>query len=448
MNDVNLVRIMARGVYDLQKLRMQMGLRLCANFRAKLKPQGHSNPSSVSEPALDSNPRDVSGPQTASNPQLRSEPRPDRSPEKRSAPLVASNPLSASAPGQRSNPDIHSEPIAASNPRDGSAPENNSTPHNRSEPAKNSSPLKKSAPRKSGDPQARSEPELGSNPDVGSEPESGSNPLSVSEDPTDDNDEADEILKRLRESYRRLTDGIARNRTLPTEKGFKGDELIGSHAELVLVHQYIAIEREEEKQFRMMVPQLEKVPIYSTYLHNVVGVGPAMASVLIGWLDPHKARHVSSFWRYAGLDVGSDGRGRSRRSEHLVEREYVDRNGELKRKLSVTYEPFVKSKLMGVLAGSFIRTGSPWREVYDSYKHRLETDPSRAKVPLVEYKRRNKQGEDVTQLWPPGRINDAAKRYMVKMFLAELWVKWRTLEGLPVTEPYTVTKQGRRPHAA
>ena len=25
---------------------------------------------------------------------------------------------------------------------------------------------------------------------------------------------------------------------------------------------------------------------------------------------------------------------------------------------------------------------------------------------------------------------------MVKAFLADLWVKWRTLEGLPVTLPY------------
>src|SRR5580765_6548662 len=40
-NDIVLVlRAMVRGAYDLQQLRMQSGLRLCANFRAKLKAQG------------------------------------------------------------------------------------------------------------------------------------------------------------------------------------------------------------------------------------------------------------------------------------------------------------------------------------------------------------------------------------------------------------------------
>ena len=33
---IEALSLMVRGAYDLQKLRMQCGLRLCANFRAKL----------------------------------------------------------------------------------------------------------------------------------------------------------------------------------------------------------------------------------------------------------------------------------------------------------------------------------------------------------------------------------------------------------------------------
>jgi len=59
-----------------------------------------------------------------------------------------------------------------------------------------------------------------------------------------------------------------------------------------------------------MTKVLERIPIYTEFLEQERGVGPAMAGVLVTYLDPHKARHVSSFWRYAGLDVGADGRGR------------------------------------------------------------------------------------------------------------------------------------------
>jgi hypothetical protein len=357
-DEIRLLSIMVRGAYDLQMLRMQAGIRLVGNFRAKLsKPHVPSNPSE---------------PSSQSNPKPRSEPHFHR------------NPTRASEPDLSRNPKTKSEPIAARNPEPGS--------------------------------------ELDA--------------------------EAVKMIDRLRSSYKRLTDGVARNRTLPTEKGFKGDELVSSFTELVLVDQYISIEREEAKQFRLLEVQLNKIPIYTEYLQHQKGIGPAMAGVIIGWFDPHKARHISSFWKFAGLDTGPDGRGRSRRAEHLVLREYVDRNGDPKTRNSVTYDPFLKAKLMGVLAGSFIRSGSPWRQVYDGYKHRLQSDPGRIKVELAEWKKRRTKGDDVTALWTPGRIDTASKRYMVKMFLADLWLKWRSLAGLPVTEPYAVAKLKGRPHAA
>jgi hypothetical protein len=261
-------------------------------------------------------------------------------------------------------------------------------------------------------------------------------------------EEGEKIVDQLKLSYRRLTDGVARNRSLPSEKGFEGDELISTFAELVLVDQYVRLEQQEVKAFSQMVSVLDSIPVYSAYLKGVTGVGPAMAGVLISSLDPHKARHVSSFWRYAGLDVGPDGRGRSRRAEHLVERTYTDKNGKEATRQGVTYNPFLKTKLMGVLAGSFLRSGSSWREVYDNYKHRLETNDAVQKVTLAEWKKRNTAGDDISGLWPPGRIHTASARYMVKMFLADLWANWRTLEGLPVTETYQEAKLGHRHKAA
>src|SRR5262245_2384572 len=136
---------------------------------------------------------------------------------------------------------------------------------------------------------------------------------------------AKKVLDHLRDSYKRLTDGVARNRTLPDERKFVGDALISTHAELVLVDQYVRIEAQEALQFRNMTSVLEKIPIYVEYLKDQKGIGPAMAGVLITYLDPAKASRISGFWSYAGVDVAGDGAGRSRRKEHLVEREYIDK---------------------------------------------------------------------------------------------------------------------------
>jgi hypothetical protein len=259
-------------------------------------------------------------------------------------------------------------------------------------------------------------------------------------------EEAERVIDRLKDSYKRLTDGVARNRTLPTEKGFSGDELISEYTELVLVDQYIQLERQEVKQFSQFVHTLEQIPIYTEYLRDVRGIGPALAGVLISCFDIHQAKYISSFWKYAGLDVGPDGAGRSRRAEHLVEREYEDRQGKIQTRMSVTYNPWLKMKLLGAMGPSFLRSNSPWREAFDGYKHRVLSDQSKIKVELADWKKRRTAGEDVSQLWPPGRIKNAALRYMVKAFLADFWLKWRALEGLPVSVSYAEAKLGQKPH--
>jgi hypothetical protein len=259
-------------------------------------------------------------------------------------------------------------------------------------------------------------------------------------------EEAKKIMVQLKESYKRLTDGIARNRTLPDEKNFKGDELISSFAELTLVDQYIRIETQEALSFRQLHAILNKIPIYTEWLMNQKGVGPAMAGVLITYFNPKQAAHASAFSMYAGLDVAADGAGRSRRREHLVEREYEKKDGTMGTRMSVTYNPFLKTKMVGVLGPSFIKTRSPWRDHYDRYKHRLETDPNRNRINVNAWKKiyakiKKEKGDeasiaDMREYWPPGRIHAASNRYMVKMFLYEFWAKWRELEGLPVTPPY------------
>ena len=250
---------------------------------------------------------------------------------------------------------------------------------------------------------------------------------------------AKKIIDLLKASYRKLTEGVAKNRNLPAREGFVGDELISDFAELELIDQYLSLERAEDRASRQLPDILDGFRIYNEFLRDITGIGPTMAAVIIAEYDIHKARYPSSLWAYAGLDVAADGLGRSRRKEHLVTRQYVDKKGKPAERQGVTFNPFLKTKLTGVLGTSFLRTGSEYRKIYDSYKHRLETDPRRQ-----GWKEKVEADPEsfVTDNWRPRRIHDAAIRYMVKAFLVDLYKAWRAIEGLPVAPSYAEKKLG------
>ena len=231
------------------------------------------------------------------------------------------------------------------------------------------------------------------------------------------------LLDDLRESYKKLADGVA---TLPRQSTFKGDELISTYTELVLIDQYLSLEEQENKQFSRLKNVLKDFPVYNEFLVNVYGIGPAMAGVIVSEINIHAAQYPSSLWKYAGLDVAGDGQGRSRRKEHLVESTYLDKEKKEQTKMGISFNPFLKTKLVGVLGSSFLKQSAikcPYRKIYDDYKHRLENSPAH-----VEKSK--------------GHRHSMAVRYAVKRFLADLYVAWRTLEGLPVANEYSVDKLG------
>lgn len=228
------------------------------------------------------------------------------------------------------------------------------------------------------------------------------------------------ILSEIRRDFAKITDGFTK---MPTARKFKGQGVISEYTELVLVAEYIELERSEEGHFKRMGKVVEAHPLWGAFLRDVKGCGAAMAGVILSEIDITKARYVSSLWKYAGLDVGTDGKGRSRREEHLTEYEYVSKEGEIKKRKGITFNPFLKTKLVGVLGPCFLKAGGPYSEVYRDYKHRLEGH--------AEYGEESK-----------GHRHNMATRYMVKMFLKDLYVAWRPLEGLPVHAPYQEAKLG------
>lgn len=209
------------------------------------------------------------------------------------------------------------------------------------------------------------------------------------------------------------------------------------------------MERKEMTNIRRL---LKMHPLYTGWLKDQKGCGPTMSGVIISEIDVSKADTVSALWSYCGLAVDSK-TGKAVR---------------MKRGEKAGYNPWLKSKLVKVLGDCLIRANSPWREHYDSYKHRKQNtlvdqcmlckgkgtfkskkeaaDEEAAGTSGREKKCTNCEGTGGPAPWgqSDAHRHQAAIRYMVKKFLEEMWVVWRNIEELPVTEPYAVAVLGRK----
>lgn len=228
-----------------------------------------------------------------------------------------------------------------------------------------------------------------------------------------------ELLTQIRHSFKKITDKV---KTFPRQSTFKGDQIISTFTELCLVAQYISLEFQENQHFKRLGTMLNEYKIYTDFLQDVKGVGPAMAGVLISEIDIERCKYPSSLWKYAGLDVAEDGQGRSKKKEHLVSSHYTNKEGEDAIKLGITFNPWLKTKLIGVLASSFLRAGeNPYSEVYRDYKNRIENHESHIEK-------------------TKGHRHNMAMRYMIKIFLIDLHKTWRGIAGLTVSESYCEEK--------
>jgi len=169
-------------------------------------------------------------------------------------------------------------------------------------------------------------------------------------------------------------------------------------------------------------------PIWD-WLTSIRGLGSDyLPAQLIAQIDDiSKFATVSKLGRFCGVAV-IDGRA-----------EYGTPN----------YNRRLKSLLLGPsqIGDQFVRQHAmPYREIYDDDKerlYRLHPVPlcRKCKIECVRDSVWRCPGCGATNKgcklqYTPGHIDSMARRKMVKMFLQHLWVRWRTLEGLPTGEPY------------
>lgn len=179
----------------------------------------------------------------------------------------------------------------------------------------------------------------------------------------------------------------------------------------------------EAKIDKSIAECLKGNPIYEGFLKGVKGVEPVMAGVLLSEIDLEEATTVSKIWQYAGLNSNLV-RGRRKVDGKIIKTEEYIKGDRATSGYLIPYNKFLKTKLMGVLADSFIKSRSPYSVYYYNYKQRLENSAK-------EY-RTGRPWKDETK----AHRNMAAKRYMVKMFLKDYYKFGREILNLPVRMPY------------
>lgn len=263
--------------------------------------------------------------------------------------------------------------------------------------------------------------------------------MAPSEAEANQDDDIKKVFDIVRKDYNKITEGVVGvtgadgSIKVPTARRFKPQGCITTVAEFSLIHYYISLKEQEQEHMNKLLPNtLKGFIIYEYYLKHVRGIGPAMAAALVRYMDIKKARYPSSFVCYIGLDVvhtrdvATDkmvGRGRGRYKDHLVPRQYTSAAGEQRDTMGVSFNPFLKTKLVGVLGGSFLKCNSPYAEIYNNYKTRLENHPKYSQV-------------------SKGHRHNMALRYMVKQFIIDLFVNWRIILGLPRIPTYEEAKLG------
>ena len=176
---------------------------------------------------------------------------------------------------------------------------------------------------------------------------------------------------------------------------------------------------------KLIKNELKGIPIYEKFLKKVKGCGYIMSAVLISYIDIEKATNASKIVQYAGLNSGMVlGKKKNDKGEIVTTGDLV-RGDKATKGYLLPYNKKLKTKLLGVLADCFIKNNSQYKVYYDNYKTRLSNSEA-----FVNGTNRKWKDE------PKAHIDRASRRYMVKIFLQDLYGVWRILEGLEVREPY------------
>jgi len=329
-------------------------------------------------------------------------------------------PVAMSEPGIRRKPKCKSEFRMVGNPMGNSEPREKrnlvkaSEPHNRSKPSSGSEPNERRKPGGVSEPIDERKPRL----------KSERNPRFISAKTL-----PEEVKKRIR-----ILVGVYYDVQDVRTRSFNRLRTVGVVEGVDPKH----LRRLEREIRRYIGRQIEGVPIYENFLKRIYGLGPILSGALISYLDPHKADHPSSFWRYMGLHVVNG------RAVRLEKGKKIDFNKKLR-------------PIYWKLGMQFIKFKTP--PYYQIYEDARERETEKLGDPLKDPRNCPRYNECISRLRAKSRrtgkpmknppcklhIHLRAMRKAVKRFLTDLWLKWREIEGLPISLPYAIEVLGHKP---
>ena len=152
---------------------------------------------------------------------------------------------------------------------------------------------------------------------------------------------------------------------------------------------------------------IKKHPVYTRWIVNVSGIGPALAGDLLAEYKVEKIYYIGQLFQYAGI-IGTTRRVKGQKANYNV---------------------YLKKRLLGVLPGSFLKARSPYSVIY--YQARIQY--------LNRWMNSDEEGKKNLSL---AHQHMMANRKMIQQFIKDYYVAFRTVMDIPVIKSYEEEKLG------
>lgn len=244
------------------------------------------------------------------------------------------------------------------------------------------------------------------------------------------------MRKRMDNRMGRKADGEAQENL--TERVFTAEDVAAFNE---ISDESRAMEKDVEKKLERA---LRRMPIYD-WLKEQKGIGTIAMGHICGSFDIYKADTVSKLWQYAGMNPGLvHGKKRKEKGdsfEIIVTDDFI-RGDKLTFGYVAPFNKALRTALLGVMGDGFIKSQNRYcMDFYYPRKQRLEQEENT----VEEISKAGAKPKAVA--WKDAKAahrHRAAIRYMVKMFVADLYAAWRPLHGLNVRVPYQEEKLGHK----
>ena len=172
-----------------------------------------------------------------------------------------------------------------------------------------------------------------------------------------------------------------------------------------------------DRLVRAMGRQLEGVPIYEELFAKIDGVGPKLSAYLIAMVDISKCPKVSRLIRYCG-NAPDPKTGRAERRHAGPKSLDPTSDGTFNQPLKIA---LVQGMRLGMWMGS-VRPGKPGGKMNKYLRRWVDAKHAAQTFPNARLGR----------VMRPGEADDKGRKKATDLLLWDIYVMWRTLEGLPV----------------